>query len=88
MTNCGANSCCRIRPSSSWSQYRRPIPRSGEASLDGVLLRPYTAASLAERIIEARRRKAELADLVGALAAGQSAQAIELCLARYQRSDS
>jgi CheY-like chemotaxis protein len=60
------------------------VTEAGEASLDGVLLRPYTADSLSERIVEARRRKAELADLLAALAEGDDALAAELCLARWQ----
>jgi len=64
------------------------VTEAGEASLDGVLLRPYTAAALSERIVEARRRKLELVDLMNALAAGQNERAIDLCLARYHRGDS
>jgi CheY-like chemotaxis protein len=61
------------------------VTEAGEASLDGLLLRPYTAATMAERVMEARRRKQELADLLGALSDGDFAQATQLALARYHR---
>ncbi len=62
------------------------VTEAGEASLDGFLLRPYTAATLAERILEARRRKETLADLLGALATGDLPRATRLSLDRYHRN--
>ena len=63
-------------------------PRPEKPRSTAVLLRPYTAASLSERIVEARRRKAELADLLDALAQGQESRAIDLCLVRWNRGQS
>ena len=64
------------------------VTEAGEASLDGYLLRPYTAASLSERILEARRRKEELAELLDAMAAGRLDDAIRWSLDRFRRNQS
>lgn len=61
------------------------VTEAGESSLDGLLLRPYTAATMAERVLEARRRKAELADLLGALSNSELDRATQLALHRYHR---
>lgn len=61
------------------------VTEAGESSLDGLLLRPYTAAAMAERVMEARRRKADLADLLGALSSGEFERATQLALHRYHR---
>ncbi len=58
------------------------VVEAAEAALDAMLLRPYPAALLHQRLQEARHRKRELADVLRALEAGQ----IETAFARaYKR---
>lgn len=57
------------------------VMEAAEASLDGLLVRPYSAAALAARLLEARNRKRELGDLLRALDAGEQ----ELALAHAVR---
>ena len=60
------------------------VVEAGEAALDGLLIRPYSAASLIERLTEARQRKAQLADVLRALDAGENEVALARALKRYQ----
>lgn len=60
------------------------VVEAAEAALDGILVRPYTGAALAERLTEARRRKRELADVLRALEAGEDEVALTRALKRYQ----
>jgi DNA-binding NarL/FixJ family response regulator len=60
------------------------VIEAAEASLDGILLTPYTAGTLADRVGEARARKRELADILHALDGGKLEQALALALHRYQ----
>lgn len=54
------------------------VVEAGESALDGLLVRPFTAALLSQRLLEARNRKRELADLLRALDDG----ALEVAFAR------
>ncbi len=60
------------------------VVEAAEAALDGLLVRPYTAAALCQRIQEARHRKRELADVLKALDAGQTEAAFARALKRFQ----
>lgn len=60
------------------------VVEAAESALDGLLVRPYTAATLAERLLEARNRKRELAELVRALDAGEQEAALRLAVRRFQ----
>jgi CheY-like chemotaxis protein len=69
-----------ITAQASYSQ----VVEAGEAALDGLLVRPYTAALLAERIREARKRKRELYDVLRALDAGETEVALVHAVKRFQ----
>jgi CheY-like chemotaxis protein len=60
------------------------VVEAAEASLDGLLVRPFTAGALAERITEARNRKRALADVLKALDAGDLDGAFARALRRFQ----
>ncbi len=60
------------------------VVEAGEAALDGLLIRPYSAAALIERLTEARQRKAQLADVLRALDAGEHEVALARAMKRYQ----
>ncbi len=60
------------------------VVEAAEAALDGILVRPYTAALLAQRLAEARHRKRELADILKALDRGETEVALARALKRYQ----
>jgi CheY-like chemotaxis protein/Tfp pilus assembly protein PilF len=60
------------------------VVEAAEGALDGLLLRPYTAANLCQRIQEARQRKRELADVLRALDAGEHEVAFAHALKRFQ----
>ena len=60
------------------------VVEAAEAALDGFLVRPYTAASLAERLMEARKRKRELHEIFKALDAGEHELALSRAAKRFQ----
>ena len=60
------------------------VVEAGEAALDGLLIRPYIAAALIERLTEARQRKVQLADVLRALDAGENEVALARAMKRYQ----
>lgn len=59
------------------------VEQAAESALDGYLLKPYSAASLVQRLLSGRRRKMGLGDIFQALESGQLDQAIALCQKRY-----
>lgn len=59
------------------------VAEAAESALDSYLVKPHTAARLAERLYVARQRKAALADIFAAVEAGDYAHAAELCLQRF-----
>ena len=61
------------------------VEQAAESSLDAYLLKPHSAANLVQRLLGARRRKEELADIFIALEQQQMAQAITLCLRRFEK---
>ena len=60
------------------------VVEAAESSLDGLLVRPYTATLLAQRIREARHRKRELGDVLKALDNGQTETALARAVKRFQ----
>lgn len=60
------------------------VVEAAESALDGLIVRPYTAAILAERLLEARQRKLALADVLRALDAGELELAFARALKRFQ----
>jgi len=59
------------------------VAEAAEAALDGFLLKPYTLASLADRIQSARHRKRVLKSIFEAIEAQEFEKAAELCLQRF-----
>ena len=60
------------------------VQEAAETALDGFLVRPFTGAALIERVLEARRRKRELAGVMSALESGQLELAVQRALTRFQ----
>ena len=60
------------------------VVEAAEGALDGILVRPYSAATLCQRLTEARTRKRELADVLRALDSGQLEVAFAQALKRFQ----
>jgi CheY-like chemotaxis protein len=63
------------------------VTEAAESSLDGYLLKPYTAASLAERIRHAQKRKRTLMDISSAIARGDLATAAQHCIKRVAKRE-
>ncbi len=59
------------------------VEQAAESALDGYLLKPYSAASLVQRLLAGRRRKLGLRDIFQALEGGQLNRAISLCEKRF-----
>lgn len=60
------------------------VMEAAESALDGFLVRPYTAAALGARLLEARNRKRELGDVLRALDAGENETALVRAVKRFQ----
>jgi DNA-binding NarL/FixJ family response regulator len=60
------------------------VVEAAEAALDGFIVRPFTAATLVERLLEARQRKRTLGDIHRALDAGELETAFARALRRFQ----
>lgn len=63
--------------------YYHHVVEAAEASLDGILVTPFKAGALSERLREARQRKRELADILRALDTGKLEQALALANQRW-----
>jgi predicted Zn-dependent protease len=59
------------------------VVEAAEATLDGILVRPYNAVALGQRLVEARLRKRELAEVLHALDAGQTEAALVRAVRRF-----
>lgn len=59
------------------------VAEAAESALDGYLLKPHTASSLAERLFQSRQRKAALQDIFAAIEAQEFIQAAHLCQERF-----
>ncbi len=60
------------------------VMEAAESALDGFLVRPYTSAALATKLLEARNRKRELGPVLRALDAGESQVALVHAVKRFQ----
>jgi len=60
------------------------VVEAAESALDGILVRPYTAALLNKRLMAARKRKHELAEILQALDQGKAELALEFALRRFR----
>jgi tetratricopeptide (TPR) repeat protein len=60
------------------------VVEAAEAALDGLIVRPFTASALLERLQEARQRKRLLADVLQALEDGDTDTALARALRRVQ----
>jgi response regulator of citrate/malate metabolism len=60
------------------------VAEAAESALDGLLLKPFSANSLAERIKEARQRKRELKEIFQSLEQRDYDRAAEMCLQRFE----
>jgi CheY-like chemotaxis protein len=60
------------------------VSEAAESALDSYLLKPHTAASLGERLRQARRRKRTLRDIYDAVEAGDFQWAAALCMRRFE----
>ncbi len=60
------------------------VAEAAESALDGYILKPHSANSLAERIKEARQKKRVLRDIFMALEQRDYETAAELCLQRFE----
>jgi CheY-like chemotaxis protein len=60
------------------------VAEAAESALDGYLIKPHTATALADRLHQARQRKAALADIFAAIEAGDYEQSARLCLQRFE----
>lgn len=61
------------------------VAEAAEAALDSYLIKPFSAASLFERLKAARQRKRVLKDVFEALEARDHKLAAQLCLQRFQQ---
>jgi CheY-like chemotaxis protein len=64
------------------------VAEAAEAALDIYLLKPYSAATLIERIALARRRKRALKPIFQAIECGDYARAAAICLKRFEQRES
>jgi len=60
------------------------VAEAAESALDSYLLKPFAASSLADRLLQARKRKRILRDIFVAIEDGDYDQAARLCLVRFQ----
>lgn len=60
------------------------VAEAAESALDSYLLKPFAATSLAERLVQSRKRKRVLRDIFQAIEDGDYDQAARLCLHRFQ----
>lgn len=64
------------------------VAEAAESALDGYLIKPFSANTLADRIKEARQRKRVLSDIFEALEQRDYELASSLCLARFESRES
>lgn len=60
------------------------VAEAAESALDSYLLKPFAASSLAERLVQSRKRKRVLREIFEAIEAGNFDHAARLCLVRFQ----
>jgi Tfp pilus assembly protein PilF/AmiR/NasT family two-component response regulator len=60
------------------------VAEAAESALDSYLLKPFAASSLADRLLQARKRKRVLRGIFLAIESGDYDHAARLCLVRFQ----
>jgi CheY-like chemotaxis protein len=60
------------------------VAEAAESALDSYLLKPFAATSLADRLLQARKRKRVLREIFVAIEEGDFDHAARLCLVRFQ----
>lgn len=60
------------------------VAEAAESALDSYLIKPFSAAMLADRLVQARCRKRVLGSIFKAIEAGEFDEAARLCLQRFQ----
>jgi CheY-like chemotaxis protein len=60
------------------------VAEAAESALDSYLLKPFAATSLADRLVQSRKRKRVLREIFEAVEAGNFDHAARLCLVRFQ----
>jgi len=60
------------------------VAEAAESALDSYLLKPFAATSLADRLLQARKRKRVLREIFTAIETGDFDHAARLCLVRFQ----
>ena len=60
------------------------VVEAAEASLDGLIVQPFSGATLMDRLLEARSRKRMLSDITRALEAGELEVALARAIKRFQ----
>ena len=60
------------------------VAEAAEAALDAYLIKPYTSASLSERLANARQRKRVLKDIFEAIETQDFETAARLCMTRFE----
>jgi DNA-binding response OmpR family regulator len=60
------------------------VTEAAEASLDGLIVQPFSGATLTDRLLEARSRKRLLSDVTMALEAGELEVALARAVKRFQ----
>jgi len=59
------------------------VAEAAEAALDAYLIKPHTADALRQRLLEARRRKRALKDVIALIEKGAHVEAAEMCQLRF-----
>jgi CheY-like chemotaxis protein len=59
------------------------VAEAAEAAVDAYLIKPHTAEALRQRLLDARRRKHALKDVIGLIESESYAAAAECCEARF-----
>lgn len=60
------------------------VTEAAESSLDGLIVQPFSGATLTDRLLEARSRKRLLSDVIVALEAGELEVALARAVKRFQ----
>ncbi|MFG6448397.1 response regulator [Roseateles sp. BYS180W] len=63
------------------------VTEAAESALDGYIVKPYTSASLAEKLASARQRKRELGAIFNAMERKNYDLAAKLCMLRFQQRE-
>ncbi|MEO8155372.1 MAG: response regulator [Rhizobacter sp.] len=59
------------------------VAEAAEAALDAYLIKPHTEDAFRERLVEARKRKRQLKDIIHLVESGKHLEAAEICQIRF-----